>query len=107
VYEAADIDGATAWKKFWRITFPLIAPFFTINMVLSLKGFLQVFDQIVAMTNGGPGTSTVSISLQIFNGGFQGGEFAYQMANAVIFFIVIVVFSIVQLGFLRRREVSL
>jgi raffinose/stachyose/melibiose transport system permease protein len=107
VYEAADIDGATAWKKFWRITFPLIAPFFTINMVLSLKGFLQVFDHIVAMTNGGPGTSTVSISLQIYRGGFEGGEFAYQMANAVVFFIVIVLFSIVQLAFLRRREVSL
>jgi raffinose/stachyose/melibiose transport system permease protein len=106
VYEAADIDGATAWKKFWRITFPLIAPFFTINMVLSLKGFLQVFDHIVALTNGGPGTSTVSISLQIYRGGFEGGEFAYQMANAVVFFVVIVLFSIVQLTFLRRREVS-
>jgi raffinose/stachyose/melibiose transport system permease protein len=107
VYEAAAIDGASAWKQFWRITFPLIAPFFTINMVLSLKGFLQVFDLIVAMTNGGPGTSTESISLQIYRGGFEGGEFAYQMANAVIFFIVIVVFSIAQLTFLRRREVSL
>jgi raffinose/stachyose/melibiose transport system permease protein len=107
VYEAAAIDGASAWKQFWRITFPLIAPFFTINMVLSLKSFLQIFDLIVAMTNGGPGTSTESISLQIYRGGFEGGEFAYQMANAVVFFIVIVIFSIAQLLFLRRREVSL
>jgi raffinose/stachyose/melibiose transport system permease protein len=107
VYEAAAIDGARAWKKFWKITFPLIAPFFTINMVLSFKGFLQVFDLIVAMTNGGPGTSTESIALQIYRGGFESGEFAYQMANAVIFFIVIVVFSVFQLVFLRRREVSL
>jgi raffinose/stachyose/melibiose transport system permease protein len=107
VYEAAAIDGASAWKQFWRITFPLIAPFFTINMVLSLKDYLQVFDLIVAMTNGGPGTSTESIALQIYRGGFEGGEFAYQMANAVIFFLVIVVFSIVQLTVLRRREVAL
>jgi raffinose/stachyose/melibiose transport system permease protein len=106
VYEAAAIDGARAWKQFWKITFPLIAPFFTINMVLSLKGFLQVFDLIVAMTNGGPGTSTESISLVIYRGGFEGGEFAYQMANAVVFFFVIVLFSIVQLTVLRRREVS-
>ena len=60
-------------------------------MVLALKGFLQVFDHIVALTNGGPGTATESVSLVIYRGGFQGGEFAYQMANAVIFFIVIVV----------------
>jgi raffinose/stachyose/melibiose transport system permease protein len=107
LYEAASIDGASSWLQFRRITFPLIAPFFTINMVLSLKTFLQVFDVIVALTNGGPGTSTESISLVIFRGGFQGGEFAYQTANAVVFFIVIVAISIFQLRILQRREVAL
>jgi raffinose/stachyose/melibiose transport system permease protein len=107
LFEAASIDGASAWKQFWRITFPLIAPFFTINMVLSLKGFLQVFDLIFSLTNGGPGTSTFSISFLIYKGGFEGGEFAYQTANAVIFFIVIVVMSLIQLRILQRREVTL
>jgi raffinose/stachyose/melibiose transport system permease protein len=107
LYEAASIDGASAWRQFWRITFPLIAPFFTINMVLSLKGYLQVFDYIFSLTNGGPGTATYSISFQIYKGGFEGGEFAYQTANAVIFFIVIVVLSMIQLRFLQRREVNL
>ncbi|MGM0873291.1 MAG: carbohydrate ABC transporter permease [Bacillota bacterium] len=105
LYEAASIDGAGVWTKFWKITFPLIAPFFTINMVLAMKGFLMVFDQIVALTGGGPGKSTESISLLIYRGGFEGGQFAYQSANAVIYFIVIVVISIVQLKFLERREV--
>ncbi|HET7616457.1 MAG TPA: sugar ABC transporter permease, partial [Bacillales bacterium] len=86
LYEAAHIDGAGKWKMFWAVTFPLIAPFFTINMVLAMKNFLMVFDQIMAMTGGGPGTSTESISLLIYRGGFSGGEFAYQSANAVIYF---------------------
>ena len=106
IYEAASIDGAGVWTKFWKITFPLIAPFFTINMVLAMKGFLMVFDQIVALTGGGPGKSTESISLLIYRGGFEGGEFAYQSANAVIYFIVIVVISIIQLKFLEKREVE-
>jgi raffinose/stachyose/melibiose transport system permease protein len=107
IYEASAIDGAGKWREFWSITFPLIAPFFTINMVLALKGFLMVFDQVVAMTGGGPGQSTESISYLIYNGGFSGGEFAYQSANAVIYFIVIVVISVLQLRFLQKREVEM
>ncbi|WP_066190111.1 MULTISPECIES: carbohydrate ABC transporter permease [Gracilibacillus] len=106
LYEAANIDGAGPWAKFWKITFPLIAPFFTINMVVAMKNFLMAFDQVVALTNGGPGQATESISLLIYRGGFEGGEFAYQSANAVIYFIVIVVISIFQLRVLERREVK-
>ena len=54
VYEAGSLDGAKGWKKFWHLTFPLIIPFFTINMVLCVKNFLMVFDQIMALTKGGP-----------------------------------------------------
>jgi raffinose/stachyose/melibiose transport system permease protein len=104
LYEAAALDGATGWRKFRSITFPLIGAFFTINVVLSLKSFLQVFDQIISLTNGGPGTSTESVTLLIYRGGFTGGEFAYQTANAVIFFIVITVVSLFQFRVLQRRE---
>ncbi|WP_109212100.1 MULTISPECIES: sugar ABC transporter permease [Microbacterium] len=104
LYEASSLDGATPWRQFRSITFPLIGAFFTINVVLSLKGFLQVFDPIVALTNGGPGTATESVTLLIFRGGFSGGEFAYQTANAVIFFIVITVVSLFQFRVLQRRE---
>ncbi|AGZ41153.1 carbohydrate ABC transporter permease [Actinoplanes friuliensis] len=106
MYEASNLDGASAWRQFRSITFPMIAGFFTINMVLSLKGFLQIFDHIVALTGGGPGTDTESVALLIYKGGFQGGEYGYQSANSVIFFIVIVGFSIVQLRVLQRREVE-
>jgi raffinose/stachyose/melibiose transport system permease protein len=106
VREAATIDGAGAWRQFRSIVFPLIAPFFTINMVLSLKNFLQVFDHIVALTEGGPGTATTSVSLLIYTGGLQGGEYAYQTANAIVYFLVIVAVSVSQLRVLQRREMS-
>lgn len=107
IYEASDIDGANKWQTFVKITFPLIAPFFTINMVLSLKNSLMVFDQIIAMTGGGPGNATQSISYVIFHFGFSGGNFAYQSANAVLYFIVIVAISLFQLKVLAKREVDL
>lgn len=107
LYEASSLDGAGKWREFWSITFPLIAPFFTINMVLAMKNALMVFDQIVALTNGGPGRATQSISFLIYRGGFEGGEFAYQSANSVIYFIVIAVISILQIRFLQRREMDM
>ncbi len=104
VYEAAGIDGAVGFKKFSKITFPLLAPSFTINMVLSAKGFLMVYDQIMAMTDGGPGNATTSISVLIYKRGFGGGQFAYQSANAVILFIIVAAISIIQLKYFEKRE---
>lgn len=107
VYEAAALDGATGWNRFRHITFPLIMPFFTINMVLCMKNNLMVFDQIMALTRGGPAQSTESISFLIYNNGMNGGQFGFQSANAVIFFIVIVIISVLQLKYLNKREEQL
>ena len=107
VYEAGDLDGATGWKKFRYLTFPLIIPFFTINMVLCVKNFLMVFDQIMAMTQGGPAQSTESISYLIYKNGMEGGSFGYQSANAVVFFIVIVVISVAQMSISSKKEEQL
>ena len=107
VYEAGAIDGATGWTKFKNLTFPLIMPFFTINMVLCMKNFLMVFDQIMALTKGGPAQSTESISYLIYKNGMDGGQFGFQSANAVLFFVVIVVISVVQLQFLNKKEEQL
>ena len=107
VYEAGAIDGATGWKKFKNLTFPFIIPFFSINMVLSVKNFLMVFDQIMALTKGGPAQSTESISYLIYNNGMSGGQFGFQSANAVIFFIVIVVISVVQMTITGKKEEQL
>lgn len=107
VYEAGAIDGATGWSKFKNLTFPLIIPFFSINMVLCMKNFLMVFDQIMALTKGGPAQSTESISYLIYNNGMSGGQFGFQSANAVIFFIMIVVISVCQMKFTGSKEEQL
>lgn len=107
VYEAGSIDGATGFKRFSHLTFPLILPFFSINMVLCMKNFLMVFDQIVAMTSGGPAQSTESISFLIYNNGMSGGQFGFQSANAVLFFVVIVAIAVFQMRFTNKREEQL
>lgn len=107
VYEAGSIDGATGWAQFKHLTFPLIIPFFSINMVLSVKNFLMVFDQIMALTKGGPAQSTESISYLIYNNGMSGGQFGFQSANAVLFFVIIVAFSVAQLTFTSKKEEQL
>lgn len=107
VYEAGNIDGATGWKKFRHLTFPLIIPFFSINMVLCMKNFLMAFDQIMALTKGGPAQSTESISYLIYNNGMSGRQFGFQSANAVVFFIVIVIISVTQMKITSSKEEQL
>lgn len=106
VYEAASIDGAKAWRQFRSITFPLVLGYVVINTILGFKGFLNAYDVIVGLTNGGPGTSTFSVAMTIFTG-FTSGDYAYQMANAVLFFVITVVISLIQLRLIQRRGVSL
>ena len=102
VYEAASLDGATGWRQLRSITVPLTAGYIVINVILGFKGFLNVYDIIVGLTGGGPGTSTVSVAMSIFNG-FGNGDYAYQMANATIFFIIAVVIALLQLRFTRGK----
>jgi raffinose/stachyose/melibiose transport system permease protein len=102
VYEAASIDGASAWTKFRHMTFPLLFGFLVINTILTFKNFLNVYDIVVGLTGGGPGTATTSVAQTIFSGFFN-GDYAYQMANAVIFFLITLLFAIFQLGVIRRR----
>ncbi len=107
VYEAGMIDGVSGWKKFWNLTFPLILPFFTINLVLCMKNALMVFDQIMSLTKGGPSQSTESISYLIYQNGMSGGQFGFQSANAFVFFLVIVIISFLQMKFLGGKEEQL
>jgi raffinose/stachyose/melibiose transport system permease protein len=103
VYEAADIDGASRTQQLVRITLPLVAGYVVINMILGFKNFLNAYDIIVGLTNGGPGTATRSVAMTII-AGFNGGDYAYQMANATIFFIVAVLISLLQLSLTRGRN---
>jgi raffinose/stachyose/melibiose transport system permease protein len=103
VYEAADIDGAGKAQQLFRITLPLVAGYVVINVILGFKNFLNAYDIIVGLTNGGPGTATRSIPMTIVTG-FTGGDYAYQMANATMFFVIVVIVSVLQLRLTRGRN---
>jgi raffinose/stachyose/melibiose transport system permease protein len=102
VYEAASMDGASAGRRLWSITLPLVAGYVIINVIIGFKNYLNSYDIIVGLTNGGPGTATRSVAMAIFSG-FTGGDYAYQMANATIFFLIAVVLAVLQLRFTRGK----
>lgn len=104
VYEACSIDGAGKWTTFIKVTFPLLMPFVSTNLVLSTKNMLMVFDQIMSLTKGGPAQSTESISYLIYKNGMDGGQFGFQSANAVVFFVVIVFISVLQMNLTNKEE---
>lgn len=107
IYEASSIDGAGKWYTFRKLTLPLLLPFISTNLILSTKNMLMVFDQIMSLTKGGPAQSTESISYLIYKNGMDGGQFGFQSANAVVFFIVIVTFSVIQMKLTSKKEEQL
>jgi raffinose/stachyose/melibiose transport system permease protein len=102
VYEAAALDGATPWRQLRSITVPLTAGYIVINVIIGFKNFMNTYDIILGLTNGGPGTATTSVAMSIFSG-FTNGDYSYQMANATIFFVIAVVIALLQLRATRGR----
>lgn len=107
LYEAAAIDGTTRWQRFRQITFPLIAPSVTINVALTLIGSLKTFDLIFVMTNGGPGNASESLALRIYTEAFTNNHFGYATAVGIVMSLFILALSLLNLRFLRKREVEL
>lgn len=106
LYEAANIDGTSGWQRFRHITFPLIAPSVTINVVLTLIGSMKVFDLIFVMTNGGPGDASESLALRIYKEAFTLNHFGYATAVGIVMSLLILGLSVVNLRLLRKREVE-
>ncbi|MBA2945973.1 carbohydrate ABC transporter permease [Streptomyces himalayensis] len=104
VHEAAAIDGAGAVRRFWSVTRPLLAPALTINLMLSIIGGIKLFDQVYALTGGGPGHATDTISTLIYKDAFTLGEFGYSIALAVVLTIIVAVVSTGQYVVLSRNE---
>lgn len=105
--ESARIDGAGTFRTFRNITLPLLAPSVTINLLLVLTGSLKVFDLVYVTTNGGPGFATEVISTFIYKSAFSSFKAGYGMALSMIFFVVLVIVTVVQVSIFRRREVDL
>ncbi len=104
LYEAADIDGATGWQKFWRITLPQLAPTtFFVSVMLTIQSF-KVFDQVYMITQGGPGTSTLVLVYHIYNEAFISWDLGYSSMVALVLFLLVLLITIVQFRWTQRSE---
>lgn len=104
--EAAAIDGANAWQGFWKITFPLIMPAFTISLFITLSNAFKLFDQNLSLTMGAPGNTTQMITLNIYQTAYSEKHMALGQAKAVILFAIIAIISLAQVYYSKKREVE-
>lgn len=104
--EASIIDGTNAWQRFWKVTFPMLAPAFTFNLVVTLVGAFSAYDVIAATTGGGPGDSTRSLNILLR---MQWGQGNFGTGSALGFTITVLVIlvAIPLVWVLRRREAKL
>lgn len=104
--EAAKIDGANVWQRIKLITFPMIKPSFTISLFLTLSNSFKLFDQNLALTNGGPGNSTQMLALNIYQTAFSYNKMNLAQAKAVIFFVFVCIITLVQVYMTKKDEVE-
>lgn len=107
VLEAATIDGADGWCKFFRIELPLIMPSVTICTFYSLSNCFKIYDINLSLTGGGPGTSTEMFAMNIFNEIFSYNNYGYGQAKAIVFFLLIAAVTVTQVALTKKREVQL
>ena len=105
--EAAEIDGASGFYKFFHVTLPLLMPAITVSIVLNIIEGLKLFDVIISMTNGGPGYASHSLSTMMSDLFFAGQNAGFASALGNLMFVIISFFGISSLRFLRRKEVDL
>ena len=96
IEEAAAIDGATVWQRFWHVTLPAIRPAVAISTTLGLVNGLRIFDQIMALTGGGPAGVTETLATQVYKESFALGNFGYGAALALVLTVIILVFAVIQ-----------
>ncbi|MBI2104270.1 MAG: sugar ABC transporter permease [Candidatus Omnitrophica bacterium] len=102
LYEAARVDGAGAWLRFRHITLPLLVPVCVVVSILTILGTMQIFALIIATTGGGPGYHTEVPITRIFHSMLGTSRFGYACAQGIVFGLILLVFSLVQMRFQRR-----
>lgn len=102
MYEAAEIDGAGRWAKFWNVTVPLLSPTLLFVAVIGVIGALQVFEQPFVMTRGGPGDASRTVVMIIYESAFQNLSIGYGAAIASLFFVLIMALTVLQFWFSKR-----
>lgn len=107
LYEAADIDGANKWKQIIHITIPLLMPSIMIVTIMSSISAMKVFEEIYVMTGGGPLNSTKTLVFYIYQEAFENLKMGYASAGGVILFLITLVFSILNIKFMNKRETAM
>jgi len=100
--EAAEIDGATTWQRFWSITMPILSPVLFFNLVISIIGSFQVFTSAFVMTGGGPQNATLFMVLYIYLNGFRLFKMGYAASLAWVLFAIIMFFTFIQFRISNR-----
>lgn len=104
LHEAARIDGANAWQRFWNVTLPCLRPtMFFVTVMVTIESF-KVFDMILVMTDGGPGQATLVLSQYIWQKGFEQFQLGYASAVAVVLFLICILVTVVQFMYNKRRD---
>lgn len=104
--EAATLDGANAWQRFVHVTLVYLLPTLSVVLVLTVKSGLMVFDYVKSMTDGGPGGSTQSLALMIYNNGFVRNRYSYSIAQAIEIGLIISAVSFIQIKLTGRKKVD-
>ena len=107
LYEAAKVDGANGFQRFWAITFPMMLPLLIAQGMFFVVWQLAAFDLIYGLTNGGPGVATVTLSLRIFQEGLLFFKYGFASAVSMVLMALVAVVGLLGLIWFRRREVVL
>ncbi|MCX6044590.1 MAG: sugar ABC transporter permease [Chloroflexi bacterium] len=105
LHEAANVDGATAWQSFWRITMPLLVPILVTALLIRIIDAFKVVDIVMVLTGGGPGQATETVTLAIYRTGVKGGDLAFGSSQAYFLMIIMLVFGGAFL-FMSRRALG-
>ncbi|RKX52715.1 MAG: hypothetical protein DRP25_01760 [Thermotoga sp.] len=104
VYEAANVDGASSWQIFWRVTMPLLRPIFTLVVLLRIIFIFKIFDPVYILTGGGPGISTETLSVYTYYSGFKHFNVGRTAALAVLQLVIITIIAQLYMRFVMRRR---
>jgi ABC-type sugar transport system permease subunit len=104
LYEAVKIDGANRWQQFKHITFPMIAPAFTMSIIFMFTGSMREYDRVAVLTYGGPAGATETIAYQVVKVGFSANRLSYSASLAVYMLIIVSMLAVSLTVYLRKRE---
>lgn len=105
-YESAELDGASPWRQFWHITFPLLAPALTVNSLITVIGCLKQFDIPFILTKGGPGNATQTVAILLYKDAFYNNNAGYVAAESFILILIVLSISVIQTKYLSAKEVN-